>query len=74
MAILGVVLWVYTNPGKERLVTLHLHSTQLFSGALFILMAVLLLNGSLTTFNNLIRADLALWFADIEDKIVQLFS
>jgi cytochrome c-type biogenesis protein len=74
LAIVGVVLWVYTNPGKERLVPLHLHSTQLVSGVLFILMAWLLLNGTLATFNNLIPADLALWFADIEDKIVQIFN
>ena len=54
--------------------TLHLHSTQLISGALFILLGLLMLNGALASFNNLIPPDLALWFADVEDGLIGLFS
>jgi hypothetical protein len=37
-------------------------------------MALLLLNGTLAQFNSLIPPDLAIWFADFEDGLVQLFS
>jgi cytochrome c biogenesis protein CcdA len=74
LAILGVVLWVYTSPGKQRIVPVHLHTTQLFSGVLFILMGILMVNGTLATFNTVIPVDLAIWFADIEDKIVTMFN
>ncbi len=74
VAILGVLLWLLTSPNKERRVQLHLHTTQLASGALFILMGLLLLNGTLATFNSLVPPDLALWFAEFEDKLITLFS
>ncbi len=73
VALIGVVLWIFTSPG-QRQVTLHLHSTQLISGALFIMIGILMLNGTLATFNSLVPPDLAIWFAGIEDKLVTLFS
>ncbi len=74
LAILGVGLWVYTAPGRQRVVPLHLHTTQLFSGLLFIVMGFLMVNGTLATFNTLVPADLAIWFADLEDKLVAVFN
>jgi cytochrome c biogenesis protein CcdA len=74
IALLGVILWIFTSPSRERQVQLQLHSTQLISGVLFILMGLLLLNGTLTTFNSLVPPDLAIWFAEIEDKIISLFG
>lgn len=74
LAVLGVALWVYTSPGRQRIVPLHLHTTQLFSGILFIIMGILMVNGTLATFNSLIPPDLAIWFADIEDKLVSMFG
>ncbi len=73
VALIGVALWIFTSPGPHR-VTLHLHSTQLISGALFIMIGILMLNGTLATFNALVPPDLAIWFAGIEDKLVTLFS
>jgi cytochrome c-type biogenesis protein len=73
IAVLGIVLWVYTSP-QEKIVTLHLHSTQLISGALFVVVGILMLNGMLATFNNLIPPDLALWFADMEEWLIVLFQ
>jgi cytochrome c-type biogenesis protein len=73
LVIAGAALWIFTDPG-ERKTTLALHSTQLFSGVLFILMAVLMLNGTLSTFNALIPADLAVWFAGLEERLITLFS
>jgi len=74
LAILGAGLWVYTAPSRQRMVPLHLHTTQLFSGILFILMGYLMVNGTLASFNTLIPADLAIWFADLEDKLVTVLN
>lgn len=73
IALLGALLWVFTAPG-ERQVQLHLHTTQLVSGFLFILLGVLMLENTLATFNDLIPPDLALWFIDLEEKLIELFS
>jgi cytochrome c-type biogenesis protein len=74
VAIAGSVLWVVTSPNQKRQVSLHLHSTQLVSGGLFILMGLLLLNGTLATFNSLVPPDLALWFAEFEESIISAFN
>ncbi len=74
VAVAGVLLWIYTGRSKERRVQLQLHTTQLVSGGLFILMGILLLSGTLTTFNSLVPTDLALWFADIEDMVITFFG
>lgn len=66
------VLW---NLYKERDgVTLDLHSTQLVSGVLFIFMALLMLSGALADFNSLVPPDLALWFIDLEERLIAVFA
>ncbi len=72
-SVLGATLWTFTS-GEERHVTVKLHSTQLVSGALFIVIALLLLNGALASFNSLISPDLALWFIELEEKFIALFG
>jgi cytochrome c biogenesis protein CcdA len=74
LAILGVGLWIFTAPGRQSVIPVHLHTTQLFSGVLFIIMGYLMLNGTLASFNQVIPADLAIWFADLEDKLVAVFN
>jgi cytochrome c-type biogenesis protein len=74
VAVLGAALWVLTGPNRGRKLLLHLHSTQLVSGLLFIGMGWLLLNGTLAAFNTLVPQDLALWFAKIEEAIVGAFN
>jgi cytochrome c biogenesis protein CcdA len=73
LTAIGAALWVFTSPGEPR-VTVHLHSTQIISGGLFILIGSLMLAGKLTTFNSLIPPDLAVWFIEIEEKFVTLFN
>jgi cytochrome c biogenesis protein CcdA len=73
VSVLGALLWVFTS-NDERRTIVHLHSTQLISGALFIVIAVLMLNGTLATINSLVGPDLALWFVELEDKFIGLFS
>ncbi len=73
LVIAGAVLWVFTSTGDHR-TTLQLHSTQAFSGLLFVGMAVLMLNGTLAEFNSLIPPDLAIWFSGLEDQLIGLFT
>ncbi len=73
VALVGAALWVMTSPGERRTVV-HLHSTQLISGALFILMGMLMLNNQLAYFNNLIPPDLAEWLATQEEWLIGLFN
>jgi cytochrome c biogenesis protein CcdA len=73
IAVAAAALWVFTTPGNRR-TTLELHSTQTFSGVLFIIMAVLMLSGTLASFNALIPPDLAVWFAGLEDSVIDIFS
>jgi hypothetical protein len=73
IAVAGVALWIFTG-SQERQTTLFLHSTQLISGALFILVGILMLNGTLAAFNSLLSPDLALWFSGFEDRLINFFS
>lgn len=73
LAILGVVLWIITGRQRGPL-TLHLHSTQIISGLLFIILGLLMISGILAYFNSLIPPDLAIWFAGIEEWLINLFS
>ena len=73
IAIAGTVLWVYSRRA-ERITSLQLHTTQLFSGVLFIFMAMLMLSGALADFNALIPTDLAIWFSGLEDQLLGVFN
>jgi len=73
IVVAGAALWVFSGTGSRR-TTLQLHSTQLFSGVLFIFMAVLMLNGALADFNSLVPADLAIWFSGLEEQLITLFG
>ena len=73
VTLLGAALWVFTG-SEERKVTVHLHSTQLVSGALFIILAMLMLNGTLTSINSLFgQYEFAEWFVILEEKFIALF-
>jgi cytochrome c-type biogenesis protein len=67
LTLLGAALWVFTSP-KERRTTVHLHTTQLVSGALFILIAILMLEGQLTLINGLFQQ----WFAKIDEVMFEV--
>ncbi len=74
ISLLGAALWVYTG-SEERRVKVHLHSTQLISGALFIILGVLMLNGTLTQINSLVsRYEFAEWFVVLEERFIELFQ
>jgi cytochrome c-type biogenesis protein len=73
LAIVGAALWTFTSSDEKR-ITVHLHSTQLISGGLFVLMGLLMLEAQLAYFNNIIPPELAEWLATQEEKIISLFS
>jgi thiol:disulfide interchange protein len=78
VAIAGTLLWIVTRPTGENenkfRSSLNLHSTQLLSGALFILLGLFMISGRLSDFNSLIPTDLALWLAGVEDALINIFS
>lgn len=74
VTLLGAALWVFTS-SESRKTTIHLHSTQLISGALFIILAILMLNGTLTRINSLVgQYQFSEWFILLEERFIDLFQ
>lgn len=74
VSLLGAALWVFTG-SEERRVTVNLHSTQLISGALFVVLALLMLNGTLTSINALFgQYEFSEWFVILEERFIALFQ
>lgn len=73
VAAIGVALWMYTSPfGKSRRTVLNLHSTQLISGVLFIILGLLMLNGTLATLNSVLTE--IEWIDNLRYALVERFS
>lgn len=73
LTIAGAALWTFTSSAEKKTVV-HLHSTQLISGGLFVVMGMMMLQGQLSYFNNLIPPELAEWLAVQEERLIGLFS
>ncbi len=73
LAVAGAALWTFTS-SEEKRITVHLHSTQLISGALFVMIGLLMLNAQLAYFNSIIPPELAEWLAKQEEALIGLFS
>jgi len=65
LLLIGAVLWTVTSKESRR-TTVHLHSTQLISGALFILLGLLMLEGQM----GLINGMLVRWSAVIDERML----
>ena len=63
---------VYESIGKSRRTALNLHSTQLISGALFIILGLLMLNGTLATLNSVLTE--IEWIDNLRYALVERFS
>lgn len=63
LLVVGAILWTVTS-SEARRVTVHLHSTQLISGALFILIGLLMLEGQM----GLINGALVRWSAVVDER------
>lgn len=73
LSIMGALLWVFTSEGAKT-VELHLHSTQLISGLLFLAMGYLMLNGQLARITSTFAAAQPAWLYDLEDGLFNLFQ
>lgn len=67
ITLLGAALWVFTS-SDDRRTTVHLHTTQLVTGALFILIGIMMLEGQLTIINGLFQQ----WFAGIDEVMFRV--
>lgn len=65
--LVGAVMFVLTS-SESRKVTVHLHSTQLISGALFILLGLLMLEAQM----GLINGVLVRWSAIVDQQTIRL--
>ena len=53
--------------------TVSLHSTNIFSGLLLVILGIALAMGYITYINSLIPIEIQIWFSAIEEKILSLF-
>ena len=53
--------------------TVSLHSTNIFSGLLLVVLGIALAMGYITYINSLIPIEIQIWFSAIEEKILSLF-
>ena len=67
LLLLGAVLWTLTSPASRR-TTIHLHTTQLISGALFVLLGLLMLEGQM----GLVNGALVRWSAVVDERMLAL--
>jgi len=67
LLVIGAVLWTVTSSAARR-VTVHLHTTQLISGALFILLGLLMLEGQM----GLVNGALVRWSSVVDERTLQL--
>lgn len=62
--------WDLSIAGKE----LHLHSNNLISGLLFIVLGALMLGDYLSLLNRIIPVEAQMWYASIEEKLMGLLK
>ncbi len=67
LLVAGAVLWTVTSSASRR-VTVHLHTTQLISGALFLLLGLLMLEGQM----GLVNGALVRWSAVVDERMLRL--
>ena len=67
LLLLGAALWTITS-SESRRTTIHLHTTQLISGALFVLLGLLMLEGQM----GLVNGALVRWSAVVDERMLQL--
>ena len=61
--------WDYSLAGHS----ISLHTTNIFSGLLLIILGIALAMGYITYINSLIPIEIQIWFSGVEEKILHLF-
>ena len=54
--------------------TVFLHTTNLFSGILLIVLGIVLATGYMTYINSLIPIEVQLWFSEFEEGVLHWFA
>ena len=67
LLVVGAVLWTVTG-SESRRTTINLHTTQLISGALFVLLGLLMLEGQM----GLVNGALVRWSAVVDERMLPL--
>jgi len=67
LLVIGALLWTVTSSTARR-TTIHLHTTQLISGALFVLLGLLMLEGQM----GLVNGVLVRWSAVVDERMLAL--
>ena len=67
LLVAGAALWTVTG-SETRHTTVNLHTTQLLSGALFVLLGLLMLEGQM----GLVNGALVRWSAVVDERMLQL--
>lgn len=73
IAILGGLLWLYTGQGLGNKTELHLHTTQLVSGVLFLTLGVLMLNGEMARITAMLSGG-ETWLIEVEEALYRLLQ
>ena len=75
LAIAGAILYDTIKNGSSEKTTLHLHSTSLVSGVLFLLMGLLLINSQLGVISSVLESsEFSFRLLDLEQSFVEWFS
>ena len=75
LAIAGAILYDTIRNGSGEKTTLHLHSTSLVSGVLFLLMGLLLINSQLGVISSVLESsEFSFRLLDLEQQFVEWFS
>jgi cytochrome c biogenesis protein CcdA len=71
VSLLGALLWASTSPGGlQQKRELHLHTTQLVSGVLFLILGVLMLNGRMSEITGRFANGESLFYG-VEERIYE---
>lgn len=71
LSVAGAIIINIVRTGGNQKETLHLHSTSVISGVLFLLMGMLLISGQLSIISELLQTnDLAFALLDLEDSFL----
>ncbi len=71
IALLGALLWVYTNEGFAAQTQLHLHTTGFISGVLFLMIGYLMLTNQLTVIAAQFASEQS-WVVGLEEWLYSL--
>lgn len=75
LLVAGAIVYDSVRNGGGQQATLHLHSTSIVSGVLFLLMGLLLINAQLGVISSFLEStDFSFWLLDLEQNFLSRFG